>query len=63
MVVVVLDMRLVPVGHDSYISVMAARLLPAISSPDNGSKIKMLTLVKVTAACEHRWQRNGGIGS
>ncbi|KAH9740318.1 Sister chromatid cohesion protein SCC2 [Citrus sinensis] len=35
-VVVVLDMRLVPVGHDSYISVMAARLLPAISSPDNG---------------------------
>lgn len=56
-------MRLVPVGHDSNMSVMAARLLPAVSSPDDGSKIKMLALVKVTAACEHRWQSNGGIGS
>lgn len=61
MVVGVLAMSLVHMGgagHDSYISMLGARRLPAISSPGDGSKIKMLATMKVTAAYnyKHRWQ-------
>lgn len=39
MVVGVLAMNLVLVGHDSYIAVISAKQLPAISSPGDGSEI------------------------
>lgn len=39
MVVGVLAINLVLIGHDSCIAVIAARQLPAISSPGDGSEI------------------------